>query len=306
MTIDVLAIGELLADLVSEEYCESLQEVRSFRLYQGGSPSNLAANLQWLGGRVGLVACVGEDGIGRFLVEQLQAIGLDTAHVQWRKDHPTSLVLVTKSRGTPDFLAYRGADAQLAAPEASLLTSASIVHTTAFALSLSPAREAILDSCARAYAAGADVSVDWNFAPGIWGKDDGRGVFDSLMRLEPLLKLSMDDAERFLGHSVSVEESKAFLNNYTAKALCLTLGGEGVWYKEGGGEWQHEPAQPVKEVVDTTGAGDAFWAGFLHARLQKMPLRQCVQQALSVAAQKIQRQGPLYVGRETSNVKRET
>lgn len=294
MTIDVLALGELLADLVSEEYCKSLQEVRAFRVYQGGSPSNLAANLQWLGGGVALVACVGEDGIGRFLVEQLRAIGLDTTHIQWRKDHPTSLVLVTKSRGTPDFLAYRGADAQLAAPEASLLTSASIVHTTAFALSLSPAREAILESCARAHAAGALVSVDWNFAPGIWGKDDGREVFASLMRLEPLLKFSLDDAERFLGPGASVDETKGFLDNYKAKALCLTLGGEGVWYKEGRGQWQHEPVLPVKEVVDTTGAGDAFWAGFLQAWLQKMPLPQCVQKALSVAAQKIQRPGPLY------------
>jgi fructokinase len=294
MKIDVLAIGELLADLVSEEYCENLQQVRAFRVYQGGSPSNLAANLQWLGARVALVACVGEDGIGRFLVEQLQAIGLDTAQVQRREGHPTSLVLVTKSRGTPDFLAYRGADVQLAAPDAALLASASIVHTTAFALSRSPAREVILDSCARAHAAGALVSVDWNFAPGIWRADDGRKVFDALLQLEPLLKLSADDAERFLGYGVSVDETKAFLDSYRAKAMCLTLGGEGVWYKEGGDPWQFEAALPVKEVVDTTGAGDAFWAGFLFARLQKAPLQQCVQQALSVATQKIQRPGPLY------------
>ena len=50
----------------------------------------------------------------------------------------------------------------------------------------------------------------------------------------------------------------------------------------------------MKEVVDTTGAGDAFWAGFLYARLKGVPLQQCVQQALSIAARKIQRQGPLY------------
>ena len=295
MKIDVLAIGELLADLVSEAYTNSLQEARSFRLFPGGSPSNVAANLQWLGKKVVLVAGVGDDGIGRFLVEELGTIGLDSAAIQVHKGYPTSIVLVSKSKGTPDFIAYRGADVQVRMPEASLLKAASIVHTTAFALSSSPAREVILTTLTRAHKEGAVVSVDWNFAPGIWGNEKGLDVFDRLLELHPLLKVSADDIERFLGHGVSIEQSKLFLEGYKARAICLTLGKDGVWYKEKGQDWQHHPALPVPEVVDITGAGDAFWAGFLAGWIEQLPPGEGVQQALGMAAQKIQQQGPLYL-----------
>lgn len=293
MQLDFLAIGELLADVISIDYCDNLQEARNFRVFQGGSPSNVAANLCWMGKAADVVACVGDDGVGRFLVAEIKKAGIKGNHIQWSQAHPTSLVLVTRSKGTPDFLAYRMADAQLKPVEEHLLASAAIIHTTAFALSKNPARQAIMSAFQQAGALGKMLSVDWNFAPSIWGEEDGKEVFHQLLQLHPFVKVSLDDMERFFGRH-SAEEYKNLLQDYGAAFICLTCGKDGVWYKSRQGDWQYASAMPVAEVVDTTGAGDAFWAGFLSALLEGKKEAESVSFALSVAAKKVQQQGPLY------------
>ncbi|MBC7922106.1 MAG: carbohydrate kinase family protein [Ferruginibacter sp.] len=72
-----------------------------------------------------------------------------------------------------------------------------------------------------------------------------------------------------------------------ARVICLTCGPEGVWYKGLGTEWHHAPAQPV-EVKDATGAGDAFWAGFLTYWMRQQPLDSCVRNGIATAAQRLE------------------
>jgi fructokinase len=66
-------------------------------------------------------------------------------------------------------------------------------------------------------------------------------------------------------------------------------------YKTENGNWTFEPALMVKRVVDTTGAGDAFWAGFIATYLEGHAIDGCVMNALQKAANKIQKKGPLYL-----------
>ncbi|HEY0677357.1 MAG TPA: sugar kinase [Chitinophagaceae bacterium] len=293
MQIQFLAIGELLADIISVDYCNDLSEARSFQLFQGGSPSNVAANLKWLGHRADVVACVGNDGIGKFLQSEIKRIGISGKYIQVSNEHPTSLVLVTRSKGTPDFIAYRLADTQLKNVSPGLIESAGILHTTAFALSRQPARATILTAFKLAKETGKTISVDWNFAPSIWGNDDGREVFETIMQLEPLMKVSLDDMERFAGIN-EVNHCLKFLDEY-AGIICLSAGKDGVHFRNASMEWKHFPALPVAEVVDTTGAGDAFWAGFMSAYIDNFTMEECVKKGLSVAALKVQKHGPLYV-----------
>jgi fructokinase len=204
MQIDFLAIGEVLADLITTEYSEGLEDAKAFKIFPGGSPANVAANLKYLRKEAGLVGCVGNDG-------------------------------------------------------------------------------------------GKTISLDWNFAPSIWGADDGIAIFKIIAQLQPLLKISTDDMERFFGEGLSIERCKEALNHFTFSTVCLTCGREGVWYKTENGEWIHKPALLVKKVLDTTGAGDAFWAGFIAAYLEGHAIDGCVTNALEIAAKKIQKQGPLYL-----------
>jgi fructokinase len=178
--------------------------------------------------------------------------------------------------------------------EQSLIQATKIIHTTAFALSRNPAQNTIVKTLQTAYALGKTISLDWNFSPSIWGGDNGKEIFTAVTKLQPLLKISMDDMERFFGKLLSIEQCKLALDNYTFSTVCLTCGREGVWYKIENGDWIHKPALMVKKVVDTTGAGDAFWAGFIAAYLEGHAIESCIANALDIAAKKIQKQGPLY------------
>ncbi|OYU97536.1 MAG: carbohydrate kinase [Bacteroidetes bacterium B1(2017)] len=294
MKIDVLVIGELLADLISDEYVNTLSAAKTFHLFQGGSPSNFCANLKWLGNETELVACVGNDSIGNFLTQSLLNIGLSGSYINKNNSLPSSIVLVGKSQASPDFIAYRLADAQIAEVDSSLIANSTIIHTSAFALSLNPARTSILNAMRVASKAGKLVSVDWNFAPQIWHNNTGIGVFEELCTMNLLLKLSLDDFMRFSGnYKASAEDAMRFLDNYTTNATCLTCGSNGVFYKSSGTNWQKAEAQKIT-VKDTTGAGDAFWAGFISAFLSNSNLNECVEKGIQIASQKIQKLGPLY------------
>ncbi len=289
-----LAIGELLADIISTDYCESLSHATMFQLVQGGSPANVAANVKYLGGAAKLVSCVGNDGVGKSLIKALKKTALSTNDIQIHKSEPTSLILISKSKNTPDFIAYRHADVWLQPIDDNLLKGAAVIHSTAFALSKQPAQNVILAAMNDAFSNGKTVSVDWNFAPQIWGADSGREVFQKLLKLKPLLKASIDDLERFEGRQLSIEQCKNLMGDYNTKATCLTCGKDGVWFKTGGQEWNFLPALQVPQVVDVTGAGDAFWAGFIVDYMNDVPVEDCVQKGLETAAKKIQKTGPLY------------
>lgn len=293
MKSDVLVIGELLADLVTKDFVNGLSQARDFTMFQGGSPANVCANLQWMGKKTVLVSSVGKDGIGDFITNALRALSIPDQYIH-RSELPTSLVLVARSKETPDFIAYRTADTQIPEIAAELIEGTRIVHSCAFALSASPAQQHIMQAFRRASALGKMISIDWNYAPQLW-KDDGQDIFHAACGSHTLLKVSMDDMQRFLGSSTSLEEIKSFLAKISNNVTCLTCGKDGVWYRdEKNPTWCHEPAQPVAEVRDVTGAGDAFWSGFLYAYLDGKPTASCVARALETAAAKIQKHGPLY------------
>ncbi|NII82136.1 MULTISPECIES: carbohydrate kinase family protein [unclassified Pedobacter] len=290
----ILVIGELLADLISENNIESLAFASNFIINQGGSPANLSANLKWLGNHTELVSCVGEDGLGDYLINEMEMAGLSPKYLQRIPKHQTSIVLVGKSTGTPDFIAYRHADMHIGRIDDQLIESSALLHTTAFALSKEPAKSHILEAFAKAYRSGKYVSIDWNYSPAIWNDDNGREVFDQICGFKPLLKISMDDMERFLGRNLTVQESINALNGLNALVICLTCGKDGVWYKTKNGPWTHKPALTVPSVVNVTGAGDAFWAGFLSHFIQEKPIEKCIDHALSIARKKIESAGTLY------------
>lgn len=291
----VLAIGELLADFISEQYVDNLSEAKSFHMYQGGSAANLCANLKWLGKEADLVACVGNDPIGKFLLNSLVEIGLGTSQIQIHPKEPSSLVMVGKSTGTPDFVAYRYADKMIQKISTVAIANTEIVHSTAFALSLEPARSVVLGLMQKAKELGKQVSCDWNYAPAIWLNDNGRAVFEELCSMDVILKLSLDDFKRFSGNTdAEPEDAIQFLNAYHNCNISLTCGCQGVWFNDEAGNWKFLPAQTL-EVKDSTGAGDAYWAGFLAAYTDGLSKAECVQAGIELASLKIQKIGPLFV-----------
>lgn len=294
--IDVIVIGELLVDLIGHEYREEIFRTHSFRRFQGGSPANLGANLTRLGKKVHLISSVGNDGMGKYLIHELKKIGLDSSGIKEREDFPTSLVLLSRTEGTPDFIAYREADHYIFPEDIpdEVLRQAKLYHTTCFALSRQPAQRAIMEAADRAANFGLQLSIDLNYAPAIWPDHmEAMHVMENYCSLSPFVKMSQDDADRIFKRAISPENAMQQILDWGAKLVCFTLGKKGskIWIADG--EKIEIPAEEVKIMGDATGAGDAYWSGFLSAWLDGKSWVQCLKNASKMAALKLSLDGPM-------------
>lgn len=295
----VLSVGELLADFLGQTFTESLLDAADFTRFQGGSPANMAANMARLGNASVLIASVGDDNLGQFLVQEVAKTGIDVSHIATDATEPTSIVVVSRTRTTPDFIAYRTAD-RLIRPEHlpdSLLAQAALFHTTCFALSREPAQSTIVDAARRAAAMGVQVSIDANYAPSIWpDRQQAWQILTDYCSTGALLKLSEDDAARLYGNvpgETAHEQILADFHRMGARLVCLTLGADGsLISSDHGAAVVRVPGQPLT-VIDATGAGDAYWAGFLTAWLDGNVPEACAQAGARLAALKLTRKGPL-------------
>jgi fructokinase len=293
---DIIVIGELLVDLIGHEYRDEIFRTHSFRRFQGGSPANLGANLTRLGKNVHLIASVGKDGMGKYLIHELEKLGLDSSGIKEREDFPTSLVLLSRTEGTPDFIAYREADHYIFPEDIpdEVLKQSKMYHTTCFALSRQPAQRSIMEGAIRAESFGLQLSIDLNYAPAIWPDHmEALHVIESYCSLGPFVKMSQDDAERIFKKVIAPEEAFRQVLDWGAKVVCLTLGKNGskLWTAEG--EKIEVPAEEVLVKGDATGAGDAYWSGFLAAWLDGNNWEQSVKKASKMAALKLSIDGPL-------------
>ncbi|NOX64161.1 MAG: sugar kinase [Chloroflexi bacterium] len=294
-SLDVLAIGEILVDLISETPVERLEDASAFRRYLGGSPANIAANVARLGGRAGLMAAVGEDALGRFLLEELSGLGVWVDGVRVSHDAPTSVMMVARAAGTPAFLPLRGADYHLRPDDIApaLIARVRLLHASAFALSRPPCREAVARAFRLAHDMGKPLSLDPNYSPVIWpDREEALRVLAELYPLVTLTKPSRDDAARLFGPDRSAPEYIHMFHDLGADIVVFTRGGGGALVSERGEALREIPARPVM-VADATGAGDAFWAGFLLAWLDGHSVEQSARVGREVAAIKLQRVGPL-------------
>ena len=292
----LLAVGELLADFIGTELTDNISTAECFQRFQGGSPANLAANMARLGSDTSIVACVGNDNLGKYLVERVRETGVDTTHIAISKQEPSSIVVVARSRQTPDFIAYRMADRMIEPQHISdeLLSQSAIFHTTCFALSQNPAQKTIIDAAQRAAQISCQLSIDLNYAPTIWpDRGEAMHAIAAYLKNGALAKMSEDDAERLYDRAISPQEAIADLHRMGASVVCFTLGGRGsIISHENGQKTIEIPAQKI-DVVDATGAGDAYWAGFLTAFCDKKDIETCAKAGVNMAVLKLTTMGPL-------------
>ena len=292
----LLAVGELLADFIGMEIADDIATTERFQRFQGGSPSNLAANMARLGNTTAIVSCVGDDNLGKYLVEKVRETGVDVSHIAVDKQEPSSIVVVARSRTTPDFIAYRTADRMIRPKHISdeLLSQSAIFHTTCFALSQNPAQKTIVEAAERAAKLGCQLSIDLNYAPTIWpDRNEAWQTIEAYIKHSALTKISEDDAERLYSRAVEPEEAIADLHTMGASVVCYTLGGRGSIISYEKGAKSFEMAARKIEVVDATGAGDSYWSGFLTAFLEGKDIETCAKAGVNIAVFKLTTLGPL-------------
>ncbi|MBN1262517.1 MAG: sugar kinase [Anaerolineae bacterium] len=292
--IDVVVIGETLIDLISEEETDSLIDAFSFRKYFGGSPANIATYVAKLGGTSAVISKTGVGAFGRFLKAELQRVGVKTDFMVMDHRVHTSVVFVSHTQGTPDFEAIRDADYKLEPRDIreEAILGAKIVHASIWPLSREPSRSAVEKAFKLARENGKIISLDPNYSPRIWpGYREAIQVLRRMMAYATISKPSLDDAKRVFGEGKTPEAYIDLFHEMGPEVIVLTLGAEGLILSYEG-KRTHIPAREVK-VVDATGAGDSFWAGFLVALLDGNPLERCALFAREIVSRKLATVGPL-------------
>ncbi|WGH76099.1 carbohydrate kinase [Tenacibaculum tangerinum] len=294
--IDILCVGEVLIDFIGHQHGVQINNTRDYHRYLGGSPTNVAMNMARLGLKPVLVSTVGDDGFGEYIFQRLSEAGVLTAYVKKINDKPTSVIFVSKTDGTPDFIPFREADIFISEDQITqdILKRTKIFHTTCFALSKMPAQTTILKKAKEAYEMGCKLSIDINYSNKIWNsREDALKIIKAYCQFNPLIKISEDDMLRFFEKELPHEDIFEFFHKNGVDTVCLTLGSSGVKLSQKGNEIIQLPAKKIEKVMDATGAGDAFWSGFLYAYIQEKPVEDCLEVALKLAALKLQNVGRL-------------
>ena len=295
-SIDIICIGEVLIDFIGHEVNTSINRTKDYHRFLGGSPTNVAVNAARLGLNSVLVATCGQDGLGDYIVRKLKGNNINVNHISKLESVPTSVIFVSKSTETPDFIPYREADCQILESQLpdETIADAKIYHTTCFALSKNPARNTILNRAKKAAELGLKLSIDINFSERIWpNREEAKQVIADYLSNDPLVKLSEDDCYRLFAEVKSEDYIFEYFHNLGASTICLTKGKKGVVLSDKKEGLFFQDALPINEVKDATGAGDAFWTGFLYAQLQNRSLNESISIAQKLASIKLQNVGRL-------------
>ncbi len=266
--MDVICIGEALVDFVSRKRGETLVTATDYIAATGGAPANVAAGLAKLDRRARLIATVGADDFGAKILNDLQAAGVDCA-LRIDPDHFTTLAFVKQgAAGKRDFDFNAGAHDYLLPEQidADVLNGARVLHYGSISLRTEISREATLKAIRLAREAGMRTSCDPNWRPALWPDPaQGRAAMLEAISYADILKISKDDLA-FLAPE-SGEDYAAALDviGFRGPLAAVTLGRDGAWYRAG--EITGCVPSPSVQVIESTGAGDAFVAALLDCLL---------------------------------------
>ncbi|MCF5713588.1 MULTISPECIES: bifunctional 5-dehydro-2-deoxygluconokinase/5-dehydro-2-deoxyphosphogluconate aldolase [Pseudomonas syringae group] len=298
--LDLICLGRLGVDLYAQQVGARLEDVSSFAKYLGGSSANIAFGTARLGLKSAMLSRVGDDHMGRFLVESLAREGCDVSAIKCDPERLTAMVLLgLKDRETFPLVFYRENCAdmalraedideqQIASSKALLITGTHFSTDQVFQAS----------SQALDYAEKHNVRrvLDIDYRPVLWGlagKADGetRFVADNrvsqhVQRILPRFDLIVGTEEEFLIAGASTELLAALrkVRELTAATLVVKLGPQGCTVIHGAIPARLEdgaiyPGVRV-EVLNVLGAGDAFMSGFLSGWLKDASDERCCQLA---------------------------
>ena len=289
--MDVLCVGQAVIDCITrgketEPYKENVYRAETIRLNTGGDAVNESKALASMGVRTGIVCCLGNDMAGDMIFHDLNSAGVKTDRiVRAALDTPIANLQVAAdgSRISVNSGAVRLNGFHV--DPSALLGARIISFASLFRPPLAEAGD-IMELIRYAAKTGAVISADTKLPVA------GEVCMDELSEVLPLIDYffpNEKEAAYYSGKETYPEMAREFrrrgIRNViikTGKNGCCVFGEEGEF---------SIPAVPVEHVMDTTGAGDNFAAGFLSGVLEKKPLRECAQRGTEAAARAISRIG---------------
>ncbi|MFI0397309.1 bifunctional 5-dehydro-2-deoxygluconokinase/5-dehydro-2-deoxyphosphogluconate aldolase [Paracoccus jiaweipingae] len=282
--LDVITIGRAGVDLYGTQIGGRLEDMGSFQKYIGGSPTNIACGTARLGLRSGLISRVGDEHMGRFILEELARHGVSTRGVAADPDRLTALVILgIRNRDSFPLIFYRENCADMALCEDDIdpafITSARAVVATGTHLSHPGTEAAVLKALGIAREGGLKTALDIDYRPNLWGvagHGDGESRFVEsaavTARLRDTLHLfdlivGTEEEFHIAGGSTDTLAALRAVRAVSDAVLVCKRGPMGAVAFTGAipddlDQGQAGPGFPI-EVFNVLGAGDGFMSGLL-------------------------------------------
>jgi len=281
-------IGILVGDFVVKPVTEmpemgKLTLVDTTELHIGGCASNTGIDAKRLGADVAVIGKTGKDALGDFVTSTLAKEGIETTGIKREDSITTSgTAVLVHPDGERSFIHSFGANSKFSSNDVdySYLQGFKIVHVAGIFLMPLLEGEDLLTLCRKVKSSGRVLSLDtaWD-SRGHWFA----AIKDSLPFVDYFFT-SFEEAKMLSGKN-SLEDMAEFLLEAGAKNICLKMGEKGAFIMNKR-ERKFFPAVKV-DVVDSTGAGDAYVAGFLVGLLKGYNFLQCGHLANLVGAQAV-------------------
>ena len=254
--MDIICMGEMLIDFTPG------REERSYVCNPGGAPANACIAIARNGMKTGFLGKLGNDDFGRLLKNTLEQNQVEMLCPELTDQAVTTLAFVTLYEGGErsfTFVRKPGADILLDRSDITeeMIKNTKILHAGSVGMSANPSRDAHFYAMELAKQNGKLISYDVNYRNMIWSFEDAKTVVDQVLPYVDLLKVSDEELD-FVGGESNIP---ALMKEHNISVVIETLGSKGAKYFFDGREGVVE-GHKVK-AVDATGAGDAFWGGFL-------------------------------------------
>ena len=285
----VVVIGDLMTDVVawpSGPIAHASDTPSQITTHPGGGGANVAARLAALGVPAMLVSRAGNDLAGRVAVEDLRAAGVQTRVAIDPVRATGTVVVIVEPTGERTMLPDRGANAALSPADLPVdeLRAATHLHLSGYTLLDPGSRAAGLVALEHAREAGLSVSVD----PASAAPLAAAGAFLDWVASADVLLPNLEEAVVLTG--AREPEAAAWALARGGRDVVITLGAGGALWSDGE-QVVRAAAAEAPAPVDSTGAGDAFTAGWLAARLGGAEPAEALAEANALAASTLRRAG---------------
>ena len=286
----IVILGDVINDILAKSNQELTQDSdtrATITVVPGGSAANTAAWLGAIGSDVNFVGKVGSQDAETHR-QAFQKFGVKPYLAQSTEVATGSIVVVVDVAGNRTMFTDRGANLTLEADDVpmELLQPGSHLHLTGYTFFEPEIREVAVEVMKRAKAAGMTVSLDPSSIAFI--REIGAEQFLEMVAGVDVFFPNIDEARDFTG----VEDAwqSAEILNQHFPLVVITMDAKGAIIKRSGENAIHVPSQRVN-VVDTTGAGDSYSAGFLHHWLAGDSLEDAGNKAAQLASIAVSKMG---------------
>jgi fructokinase len=262
----ILCIGEALIDMICTNTGKTLSDGENFLKKAGGAPTNVAAAIAALGGKVDLIAKIGIDPFGKHLIEVMQNFGVDTKYMFQDETHFTTFAFVSlMENGERDFYFNRGADAQLNWNEIKHidLDEYNIIHFgSATAFLNGSLQDAYFKLLEKAIEKNIYISFDPNYRHLLFKDNKDFFIAQSWKFIDQCNFFKVSDEEALmLTNTENVKDACTVFQQKSKANFAITIGKDGTIF----GNQNNVTTIPSIAInsIDTTGAGDAFVGALL-------------------------------------------